>query len=83
MKYYAYATENGETAPDYFAEVRGDGEVSYSLALRQARAMRAVLLAARAWAKAYELSGSLWDADKQLLTALARLKEIEGKVARG
>ena len=89
MKYHANAIENGEAPPGYFAEVRGDPEVPHAIALRQARAMKAVLLAARAWAKAYESTSAkvkldgLYAADKRLLDAQQRLEQIEKEVTRG
>lgn len=80
MKCYAYAIENGEMKPDYFAQVRGDSEVSHTLALRHARAMKAVLVAAVAWGKEYDAPTSmaaLNAKDKRLTSAVRRLGEIE------
>ena len=88
MKYHAYATENGEAVPRYFGEVRSLSEVGAPpLALRHARAMKAVLLAAKAWARAWtaalENPEGLRVADRRLVTAQERLAKIEKEASRG
>ena len=90
MKYHACATENGEAVPSYFGEVRSLSEVGAPpLALRHARAMKAVLLAARAWGKEYPDAGKvppvgrMCEAVARLERALGRLAKIEKEASRG
>ena len=66
-----------------------DATVSEALALRHARAMKAVLLAAKAWAKRWPRDRTLDEqrayevATARLLAAQARLTKIEKEVSRG
>lgn len=90
MKYHACATENGEAVPSYFGEVRSLSEVGAPpLALRHARAMKAVLLAAKAWGKEYPDAGKvppvgrMCEAVARLERALGRLAKIEKEASRG
>ena len=75
-----------EFADGAFAVVTGARAKSAALALRHARAMKAVLLAAKAWARAREASSDEFryaDAERRLYAAQARLAKIEKKVSRG
>jgi len=86
MRYHANAIGNGEEPPDYFAEVRADPEVACpDFALRHARAMKSVLLAAKAWHR--EMLGAsemrLRAAEDRLSLAQERLAKIEKEVSRG
>ena len=91
MKYHACATENGEAVPSYFGEVRSLSEVGAPpLALRHARAMKAVLLAARAWNRARESRRMMPDGLSaeyvtrcRLACACQRLAKIEKEASRG
>ena len=91
MKYHANAIGNGEEPPDYFAEVRADPEVACpDFALRHARAMKAVLLAAKAWNRARESRRMMPDGLSaeyvtrcRLACACQRLAKIEKEVSRG
>lgn len=89
MRYHACATENGEAVPSYFGEVRSLSEVGAPpLALRHARAMKAVLLAAKAWGKEYPDAGKvppvgrMCEAVARLERALGRLAKIEKEASR-
>lgn len=86
MKYLAVSLEEGG---EQYATVQAARPASEALALRHARAMKAVLLAAKAWARrwprdrtfdeqrAYEI------ATARLLGAQARLAKIEKEVSHG
>lgn len=86
MKYDATAET---VAGEQYATVQAARPASEALALRHARAMKAVLLAAKAWARrwprdrtfdeqrAYEI------ATARLLGAQARLAKIEKEVSHG
>jgi hypothetical protein len=76
-------------AGEWYATVQATRPASEALALRHARAMKAVLLAAKAWAKRWPRDRTLDEqrayeiATARLLGAQARLAKIEREVARG
>lgn len=79
-------------AGEWYATVQAARPASEALALRHASAVRAVLLAVRAWAKARGLL-ERWpsprrrcrfaDAERRLYAAQERLAQIEKEVTRG
>lgn len=87
MRYDAVADEFADCA---FAMVTGARAKSAAIALRHARAMKAVLLAAKAWNRARESRRMMPDGLSaeyvtrcRLACACQRLERIEKEVARG
>lgn len=86
MKYLAVSLEEGG---EWDATVQAARPASEALALRHARAMKAVLLAAKAWAKRWPRDRTLDEqrayeiATARLLGAQARLAKIEKEVSHG
>jgi len=72
-------------AGEWYATVQATRPASEALALRHASAVRAVLLAVRAWAKARGLLDEFRfaDAERRLYAAQERLAQIEKEVTRG
>lgn len=76
-------------AGEWYATVQATRPASEALALRHASAVRAVLRAAKAWAKRWPRDRTLDEqrayeiATARLLGAQARLAKIEREVARG
>lgn len=72
-------------AGEWYATVQATRPASEALALRHASAVRAVLLAVRAWAKARGLLDEFRfaDAERRLYAAQERLAQIEKEVSHG
>ena len=72
-------------AGEWYATVQATRPASEALALRHASAVRAVLLAVRAWAKARGLLDEFRfaDAERRLYAAQERLAQIEKEETRG
>lgn len=72
-------------AGEWYATVQAARPASEAHALRHASAMKAVLLAAKAWAKARGLLDEFRfaDAERRLYAAQERLAKIEREVSRG
>lgn len=72
-------------AGEWYATVQAARPASEALALRHASAVRAVLLAVRAWAKARGLLDEFRfaDAERRLYAAQERLAQIEKEVSHG
>ena len=81
MRYGSYANDDGQPEQKWHATVQNDNAIeSQRLALRHARAMAAVLRAAKAWRRAQIDS---WDAHNRMMDAVARLVAVEKEVSRG
>jgi hypothetical protein len=81
MRYDAEATV---VAGEHYATLQSAMPADEALALRHARAMRAVLLAAKAWAKAPESDEFRYaDAERRLYAAQIRLAKTENMINDG
>lgn len=80
-----YDATSETVAGEHYATVQATRPASEALALRHASAVRAVLLAVRAWAKARGLLDEFRfaDAERRLYAAQERLAQIEKEVTRG
>ena len=83
-----YEAEDVRINDEHYASVTaGRATTGESQSLRHARAMKAVLLAAKAWAKAWEKAlekpEGLRVADRRLVAAQEQLAKIEKEVSRG
>ena len=78
-----YSVHCGPYGGAWAAEVGVEGVPSEALANRHARAMKAVLLAAKAWGRSCRAENPSVDLEVRMLAAVNRLAKIEKEVSRG
>ena len=69
-------------AGEYYAEVQASTAANVDIAERHARAMKAVLLAVRAWGRSCRAENPSVDLEAKMLAAVNRLAKIEEEVDR-